>query len=548
MYRLLIVDDEEIITDGLYEVLQRFKPEMLDIYKAYSAKEALKWMSRSRIDIVLTDIRMPGMSGLDMSQEIQTHWPRCKIVFLTGFSEFDYAYQAIQLPNARYLLKTEGYEKVTQTVLEVVQELDQDIQTRKLIEKSQEQNGTLQLMAQGDYIRQLVQECHIVMDRADTLVQDFKELGIALDPKAPVILALGRLFFAEGTGYLEKSRLLTSVRMIWDSFMSEKSSSIGTIDKHGDLLWLLQPCYEEQESFHLVRFMEGTLELIQEACQSSLSLTLNFTLSGRACDWTQVTSQYERLRQLQQLKIGNGISMILVDRAETSDDLVLKDVSYISHRIERLEAHLESGKAAEFMDQLDELAVTLLQTSGSVQKALEGYYAAALVLFSHINRMGLHSQMGNINKLMQLDGHASMKEGFLYLKKIAEMIFQYKNKDERDRATQVIEHICQYIEENLNEDLSLVRLAELHFFNPSYLSRFFKQEYGINLSEYIDKCRTRKAKELLRNHELKVRDVSLSVGYEAAHSFTRFFKKMTGVTPQEFRDSLYKESAVGRNS
>ncbi|MBD7969518.1 response regulator transcription factor [Paenibacillus gallinarum] len=548
MYRLLIVDDEEIITDGLYEVLQRFKPEMLDIYKAYSAKEALKWMSRSRIDIVLTDIRMPGMSGLDMSQEILTHWPRCKIVFLTGFSEFDYAYQAIQLPNARYLLKTEGYEKVTQTVLEVVQELDQDIQTRQLIEKSQEQIGTLQLMAQGDYIRQLLQESHVVMDRADFLAEDFKELGIALDPNAPVILALGRLFFAEGTGYLEKSRLLTSVRMIWDSFMFEKSSSIGTIDKHGDLLWLLQPSYEEQDSFHLVRFMEGTLELIQEACQSSLSLTLNFTLSGRACDWTQVTSQYDRLRQLQQLKIGNGISMILVDRTEASDDLVLKDVSYISHRIERLEAHLESGKATEFMDELNELTVTLLQTSGSVQKALEGYYAAALVLFSHINRMGLHSQMGNINKLMQLDGHASMKEGFLYLEKIAEMIFQFKNKDERDRATQVIEHICQYIEENLNEDLSLVRLAELHFFNPSYLSRFFKQEYGINLSEYIDKCRTRKAKELLRNHELKVRDVSISVGYEAAHSFTRFFKKMTGITPQEFRDSLYKESAVARNS
>ncbi|WP_160031572.1 response regulator transcription factor [Paenibacillus sp. An7] len=548
MYRLLIVDDEEIITDGLYEVLKRFKPEMLDIYKAYSAKEALKWMSRSRIDIVLTDIRMPGMSGLDLSQEIQTHWPRCKIVFLTGFSEFDYAYQAIQLPNARYLLKTEGYEKVTQTILEVVQELDQDIQTRQLIEKSQEQMGTLQIMAQGDYIRQLLTESHVVMDRTDILAQDFEELGIALDPRAPVILALGRLFFEEGTGYLEKSRLLTSVRMIWDSFMSEKSISIGTIDKQGDLLWLLQPSNEEKDSFHLIRFMEGTLELIQEACQSSLSLTLNFTLSGKACDWTQITSQYERLRQLQQLKIGNGISMILVDRAETSDTLVLKDVTYISHRIERLEAHLESGKAAEFMDELDELSVTLLQTSSSVHKAIEGYYAAALVLFSHINRMGMHRHMGNINKLMQLDGHATMKEGFSYLKKIAELIFQYKNKDERDRATQVIEHICQYIEDNLNEDLSLVRLAELHFFNPSYLSRFFKQEYGINLSEYIDKCRTRKAKELLRNHELKVRDVSLSVGYEAAHSFTRFFKKMTGITPQEYRDSLYKESAVGRNS
>lgn len=547
MYRLLIVDDEEIITDGLYEVLQRISPEVLDIYKAYSAREALKWMSRSRIDIILTDIRMPGMSGLEMSHEIVTYWPRCKIVFLTGFSEFDYAYQAIQMPNARYLLKTEGYEKVTQTIREVIQELDNDIQTQKLIEKSREQNDALQLMAQGYYIRQFLQEYQTSDQNTEVMEIDFNELGIGLDPRSPVYLALGRIFFSSGTGYLDKNRLHTSVRMLWDSYMSVKCRSVGILDKHGDVLWLIQPLAEEDTTYFL-RFMEGTLELIQDSCQSSLDLIVNFTISSTSCDWEYVMPQYERLRQLQHLKTGNNISMVLIDHLEPSNDTILEDVSFISHKIERLESLLEGAKSAEFLDQLRELTLHLLQTSGSVQQAIEGYYAVALVLYSHINRMGLRGQIDNVSKLMQLDGHASMKVGFKYLEEIAERIFQYKNKNERDRASEIIEHICQYIEGNLDEDLSLVRIAELYFFNPSYLSRFFKQEFGMNLSEYIDKCKIRKAKELLRNHDLKVRDVAICVGYEAAHSFTRFFKKMTGVTPQEFRDGLYRETTVNRNN
>lgn len=75
-----------------------------------------------------------------------------------------------------------------------------------------------------------------------------------------------------------------------------------------------------------------------------------------------------------------------------------------------------------------------------------------------------------------------------------------------------------------------MRLAELHHFNPSYLSRLFKQEKGTNLSEFIDDCRIRRAKELLQNTDLMIREIAIRVGYEAAHSFTRLFKKLTGMT------------------
>ncbi|MBD2867050.1 response regulator transcription factor [Paenibacillus arenilitoris] len=541
MYRLLIVDDEEIITNSLYEVFHRLMSDSLDICRAYSARGALDWLSRTRIDIVLTDIRMPGMNGLELTQEIRSFWPRCRIVFLTGFSEFDYAYQAIQMPNARYLLKTEGYDKVSQTVEDVVQELNRELRFEQLAEKSREQTDALALISQGDYFRHFLQESSAMNGRREELVRDFEELNIVLSPNAPVLLALGRVSYKADTGYAGRSKVVAAVRRIWSSFMSEQTRSIGVVDKQGDMLWFIQPTPDAGEKFnqHLLRYLEGTLELVQEACLASLQAAISFTVNGALCEWEEVTLRYERLRRLQQSRIGDGLSMILIDRAEESEADVLKEGTSIDYKIAMLEAHLEGGKASEFLEELEALASKLLHgCCGSVQKTIEGYYAIALVLLSYMNRMGLHGQLGEYGKLMRLDDHGSMKDAFVYLRETAQTVFRYKNKDERDRASQVIERICQFIEEHLDEDLSLVRLAELHYFNPSYLSRFFKQEFGMNVSEYIDKCRLRKAKELLRNHEMKVRDVASAVGYEAAHSFTRFFKKMTGLTPQEYRDNL----------
>lgn len=540
MHRLLIVDDEEIITDGLYEVLSNLMPDQLDVCKAYSAKEALDWMARTRIDIVLTDIAMPGKNGLELSEEILTYWPRCKVIFLTGHSEFDYAYRAFQMPDVRYLLKTEGYAKVTEAIRGALLDIQRSNLESMMLEQSREQKYAYEFMAQGDYMRQLLQESDALCAEQGRVIEEFGHLNIGLDPMNPVMLVLARLSYPPGIMYTERSKLLVSARTVWDSFLKDHADSIGIVDRHGDLMWFIQPSREVSgnQGGDFIRYMEGVLELIQEACLTSLGLEITLTISGACCDWIAVTQQYERLRQLQQLKIGDGISMILRDRDENMDGFAGKETFVPGRKAEIMAAHLEAGRANEFYADWDQLSRAALQYNEHAQRSIEAYYSVALMLYSCLNRLGLQNRLDDHAKLMRLDCHASMKDGFAYLKQTADAIFRYKQSDERDRTSQVIDRICQYIDEHLSEDLSLVRLAEIHYFNPSYLSRFFKQERGINLSEYIDTCRARKAKELLRDHDLKVREVAVSVGYEAAHSFTRFFKKVTGMTPQEYRDSL----------
>lgn len=112
MYRLLIVDDEPIIVKGLTMMFENAKIDELMIYKAYSAREALSVMEDIPIDILFTDIHMPGMDGLQLGEIVKEKFQDCKIIFLTGYEEFDYIYKAISKIKAKYILKSEEDEVI----------------------------------------------------------------------------------------------------------------------------------------------------------------------------------------------------------------------------------------------------------------------------------------------------------------------------------------------------------------------------------------------------------------------------------------------------
>ena len=118
------------------------------------------------------------------------------------------------------------------------------------------------------------------------------------------------------------------------------------------------------------------------------------------------------------------------------------------------------------------------------------------------------------------------------------MLFEFKDSEKERNTATSISYIQQYINNNMKEDLSLARLAEKVYFNPSYLSRIFKQVTGINILSYINDIRVGKAKELLRDSSLKIHEIAAAVGYDSPSYFTQFFKRIVKISPQEYRDSL----------
>ena len=121
MVQMLICDDEQIISDGLREVFA--KDERLEVCNVYSAAQMFEVLDHTQIDIVLLDIHMPRMNGLEALSKIKESWPFCYVVMLTGYDNFDYIYEATAYSGVKYILKQEGYDKITKTVDAVIDEI-----------------------------------------------------------------------------------------------------------------------------------------------------------------------------------------------------------------------------------------------------------------------------------------------------------------------------------------------------------------------------------------------------------------------------------------
>lgn len=562
MYRLLIVDDEEIIVNGLYEIFSNIQNYDLDVYKAFSGEEAIEWLNRTRIDIVLTDIRMPGIDGLQLLDVIHRCWPQCRVIFLTGYNEFEYVYKAIQHNGVSYILKTEDNDKVINTVQNTIKEIQKGIRIEDLIHKAKEQMDMALDLFQKDYFIHLLHE----ESSLNMVKSQFEQLSIPMWPNYPVVLLLGHIDnIPDDLSYSDKIQYIYLVRLIIEQNLNSYIRSINVMDESYRLVLFIQPndlltvnqtqnetaCYNKT-----VSFLKGMLEVIQTECRESLNASISFALGGEPCRWEEISKKYYSLNQLLNCRIGTGIETLLIDTEFKNNILATSEASEVpeletdnealemllrKRTVNIIEKYLESGQTDKFFEILSELIEPLKAIkSRNSNLAIEVYYTVSLSILSYINRWKLTDkiafQIGQ-NKLMCVEKHETWSDAVQYLYDISNIIFRLQSEEQKKRADNSINYIQNFIENHLSEDLSLVRLAEQVYLNPSYLSRLYKQITGMNLSEFIDNARIIKAKELLQKENIKIHEVAKMVGYETATSFTRFFRKNLECSPQEYHDS-----------
>lgn len=552
MHRLLVVDDEIYIADGLCEVLGSVEDLDLDIYKAYSGDEAVLLFDKTRFDIVLTDIRMPGMDGLQLLEKIREMWPKCRVIFLTGYHEFSYVYTAIQHEGVYYLLKTEGYDKVIQMVRKAVSDIEEEWREEAMLQQAKEEAERAKELMRKELLYGVLKGR---IDAEEVNQQQFDELDIPLNARKPVLMLLGRVnLLTPCKTYAERMRELYRVRSVARSFIGTHANIVDFSHGQSDLFWLFQPAGPQDgesagqvkdEWSRLLTFLKGSLELVQNACRESANAELSLVLDDGPVSWAEVSERYAQLNMLLSYRIGRSLGVLLDKNAAKQDlDVLNQQRSKLRVRpavIDRLAEQLEHGRKEEFSKTLEEALKPLkpLKTMHDVQ-VQELYYAIALTILSYINRWQLADEAAaaiSLHKLMNPDEYESWQEAIDYLHKVSDVLFNLQNQEEERRAHAMVSMIKKHIDNNLHDpdEITLVRLAELAYFNPSYLSRLFKQVTGITLSEYITEARMNRAKRLLSDPDKKIQEVAELVGYGTATNFTRSFRKATNMTPQEYR-------------
>ncbi len=558
MYRLLIVDDEPIIVDGMYDLFLNNDHLILDVYKAYSAKQAIDWLNRAKIDVVITDIKMPGISGLQLLKEIRQRWPLCKVIFLTAYSEFEYAYTAMRYNAVNYILKTEGEEAIVNAVEECITEIEKSVNIEEITNKAKQQMFNVMPILQREYLMDLLNAENFINKDVQ---QQFNKLQIPLNIDHQVLLLVGRIDnYLSNTLPSEKTQFFSEINGIFQNYIEQFVNSFYIPWEKDKLVWFIQP-YSTMENgndcatwLNTTHFIKGALETIQDICKNSLNISLSFVIDDKPSLWHNVSNRFFFLKQIICYQLNNKDEMVLLDSSffnhefvkYTSSEQQLYDLKF-NLKLESLKAYLETGQNKEFFKSLSEITECIINQNDDYYK-IEMYYSICLIFISYINRYGIKEKIEtqiNINNLLSTGEIIDIKKSIDYLYKLGEVIFSCQNNEHLKKIEfLMISNVNKYINENLDKDLSLVTLSENVYLNPSYLSRIYKQITGINLSDYVRNIRISKAKELLQNNSLKIHEIAKSVGYESAAYFTRIFKNTTNLTPQEYRDAILKSKSL----
>ncbi|RAP76994.1 response regulator transcription factor [Paenibacillus montanisoli] len=437
MYRLLIVDDEPVIVNGLVHLFQENADFELDIVKAYSANEALEIAKTSKLDIMVSDIRMPQKSGLQLVDEMVYYWPSCRIIFLTGYSEFEYVYEAIQKNVENYILKTEGMEPIFRAVKTALQKLDAEKKASVLVEKAQIQLQYTESLLKKEMLEGLLRGETIASLRTNPQYADI-ELGVST--ARPAVLLVGQLDPREELASSQKWKTLQSIQQFVCHQLPASIHKEQMVYDASALVWLLQPDSELASRFMLetdevdmrsfASYVKGVLESIQNECEDRTGKSVSFAVAGNLHNWACVHEHVEQ-------------------------------------------------------------ACVLIRRSFS---------------------------LGKVMVILDLD-------------KPAEMISSQEK---------VIDQIHHYIQKHLSGNLSLTAIADEVHFNPSYLSRYYKQTTGRNLLDYIQSSKLSAAIAMMSDPQLKLNEIAVKLGFDSHSYFTTFFKRMTGSSPQDYRNTLRK--------
>lgn len=543
MGSLLIIDDELDILESLQEIFLYEVSADIDVYTANSAKKAIQLLDKLKFDVVLTDIRMPSMNGLELFKEIKENWPQCRVIFLTGYKEFDYLYEIHDYKDVRYLLKSEDNAVIIRTVMEAFGDIQKMIELEYTTQSLALEMDKAQMWLRKEYINQLIYN----KENRDVQQSQLDDLKIPIISSLPMLAYLFRLDNARLEEFIVKEiYLYQNVIHIVHHFMPDHLQVYVHLVSNGYGLLLLQPKPAAAESFNELQWERvfnlsfGALEYIQENFLKTVQQSISFVTSPQLCSMQDLHLHYDRLRRLAISRIGLSEQMILKeDKIQETIEASLPQAA-LRPQIQLLANYLELRKPDLYFEILD----TLLGTPG---QSYSKYYDTTLALYSNVavtllnfitenNLTAAIAEKINLDPLIPAGRQTVANDSFTYLYDISGCIFETLGSEAKNRTNEALQKVLHYIQNNLHEDLTLNRLAEVGCFNASYLSRIFKQTYGSNLSEFIGKGRVEMAKGLLRITNERIHEISRKVGYTSAHSFTRVFKQITGITPQEYRD------------
>jgi two-component system response regulator YesN len=528
---LLIVDDEEIAIRGIVQGIDWSSLPISNIYTAYDAEEARALLTEHEIHIILSDIDMPNQSGIDLLEWVNDNCPSSVTIFLTGHADFKYAQQAVQLDCFDYLLKPVDHQVLKACVngaLDKVRNLEQLAKIRGTYDRFYEQwNKQRPILIERFWQDILHYRQSAAPQHIDSAMQTY---ALPLHADSPIRIVLISIEqWREEWSARDEEIMTYGVKNAAEEIILQSAQGHIVQDGNGIMYALFYSSKNGENEFPAG--IEDRCKQFIHQCKNMLHCHLSCYI-GEQVEVQQIRSAVQSLLALERSNVSATCAVILeCDHKGMLEHTAPQQVHFSDWTL-----LLESGKQTELSMRIDECFDQMQESKVDYTYMASFYFGFMNMLFQWFNKKSVPMTDVFAKKEWEVGENVlkSLSRMRAWTQQLILQVTEYANQNGKD-VSQVVEKVRRYMEENIGEEFSREQAAERVFLNPAYLSRLFRRETGFSLTDYLVRLRITKARIELEKTNNRISDIAISVGYANFSHFSKLFKKMTGLTPQEYR-------------
>ncbi len=540
MIKVFLVEDEVVARNGIKNSIDWARAGMEFVGEASDGEIAFPMIKSTEPDILITDIKMPFMDGLELSRLVKQQMPNTKIIILSGYNEFDYAREAINIGITDYLLKPITAANLLKTICKVAEVIKEERQQRLYMEEFEEERRRHEQFARQSFFYQLVGG----KTPAAALLEEARRFEMDLTAGCYNILLFHMFLNTADIGlYSEKENRLREALL---EELQKKEAQMLLFPLENDVLAFVAKGNSEAEVDALIReTVEMMLAQIDAAGAQYGETWSYFGGVGKAVGrLSQMKTCFEdagRMFALRYLKPANQICYAAeVQKEQPAESIRMASIDVGQLNKEIFLGFFRSGQKSEISVFVEEFFESLGEDA--LESAMFRQYVLMQIYFIAVETMeGLGFAAADLVKVcgdIDVISHSfSDKAAYMeYTEKVLTAVLDFRDRTTLQQEDTTLQLAAEFIKTHYNdENMSLNMVASYVNLSPNHFSTIFSQQMKRTFIEYLTGVRMEKARELLKLSNLRSAEIAYEVGYKDPHYFSYLFKKTHGITPREFR-------------
>lgn len=519
--KLLIVDDEPLLKDKLAQIFSSPSLGIHTLFATDDPEEAMSLLESKKPEILITDIRMPHISGIDMARYIYDNQLDTIVIFISGYSDFEYAKSAIDYQVFDYLLKPVDPKEALACVKRAINHILEKQKHNEMYQIFQNYFSTHFDLARRQFLERLLFH-PITISHAQ-----LKEMQQQFHITASTYILFAFSFSVQNL-YSEEEFYYTYAI---DQFLNRKYDSLLTYP-FGKTVYVLYGSEDkDKDSDKLLQLVWS----IKNEMELNYPIRIYVGISNPTDDLSKIQILRKQVSSCQEYALqqkNNSIVFFGDLPAAFNKNEYFNIIDFITQLI----GFVRRGDKNAVDDLVDSIVKRLCEKpEGYISDSIDLMISNILLFIYELPLPSTEKEKIQNNILTNIHQQKEMTLKLEYFKYWLKYIVDCINDSQAEENNSLIHGVYDYINQNFGESIGLTDISDYLNRNPSYLSRFIKQHTGKTFSKILTERRIEEAKKLLKNTNLKLPEISEKVGYPNVRYFTRVFSTQVSMTPSDYR-------------